>query len=458
MSFVTCDKLGQNLTTWLNQATELERELLCAALDCSGYLEAGVGITVTGDGTSLNPYEVKLKLSDAGNNAAVADVEGLFVGNVELELVGNELILTDNKGDTHTVLDITELPIHTEDGHTLTFMGDGTAADPLTGEIILSQQPNNSMAVVADGAMVPTAALRFNQVTDVLTFTDNKGVDTLIDLSQFAVDIHVTGGTFDPTTTLLVLQTNDPQNPTLTVNLGDLAKSSVGNTATVHLAGDGSASNPLLASAQVSELPDNLVKTKNDGLFVEDQGWIIEVEVVDSTSVALSGEGTEADPLKAEAIVSTDVGNALMSKPNGLYVSKEIQEVETQNTQSVSLAGEGNADEPLRAHVVISSAPGNSAEIRSDGLFVPPGGAGGDFNGITFGQSDGSVSVSGIGTVDEPLVLGVETTDVSGSAPATTEEPDLPIGVIGDRSALLGAPDGWMEFPPGSGKKIPYWS
>lgn len=36
MSLVTCAKQGNSLTTWLNNATQEEKDLLCEALDCGG--------------------------------------------------------------------------------------------------------------------------------------------------------------------------------------------------------------------------------------------------------------------------------------------------------------------------------------------------------------------------------------------------------------------------------------
>lgn len=41
------------------------------------------------------------------------------------------------------------------------------------------------------------------------------------------------------------------------------------------------------------------------------------------------------------------------------------------------------------------------------------------------------------------------------TGPSTTESSELPTTVIGDRSQLLGRPDGWMTI---SGKRVPFWN
>ncbi|KVO05565.1 hypothetical protein WJ69_22965 [Burkholderia ubonensis] len=106
---------------------------------------------------------------------------------------------------------------------------------------------------------------------------------------------------------------------------------------------------------------------------------------------------------------------------------------------------------------------------------------------ITFTLSDGAtkytvnlsdllpVSVSqaaglvGNGTAGAPLGLqlkaggalaldgdGLSFAPGAAVAPATSTGSELPTGIIGDRSALLGAPAGWLDI--GGGRKLPYWS
>ncbi|NML34523.1 hypothetical protein [Paraburkholderia antibiotica] len=85
---------------------------------------------------------------------------------------------------------------------------------------------------------------------------------------------------------------------------------------------------------------------------------------------------------------------------------------------------------------------------------------------IVIAQTSG---LTGNGTVASPLSVQIKAggglaLDTSGlsfspaavAAPNTTTDTTLPTGIIGDRSALLGSPSGWLDI--GNGRKLPYWS
>lgn len=103
--------------------------------------------------------------------------------------------------------------------------------------------------------------------TTKLVFTKADGTQIETDVSLLAKDVNVTSATFDPQTTILTL-TEDEGGPTVTVNLGDLAKSKVAETATVTLSGDGSTDAKLSATVRVSAEAGNKLVAKADGLFV----------------------------------------------------------------------------------------------------------------------------------------------------------------------------------------------
>lgn len=100
-----------------------------------------------------------------------------------------------------------------------------------------------------------------------LVFTKADGSNIETDVSLLAKDVNVTSATFDPETTILTLN-EDEGGPTVTVNLGDLAKSKVAETATVTLSGDGSTGAELSATVRVSAEADNKLVAKADGLYV----------------------------------------------------------------------------------------------------------------------------------------------------------------------------------------------
>lgn len=100
-----------------------------------------------------------------------------------------------------------------------------------------------------------------------LVFTKADGTQIETDVSLLAKDVNVTSASFEPETTTLTL-TEDEGGPTVTVNLGDLAKTKIAETSTVTLAGDGSATAALSATVRVSAEAGNKLVAKADGLFV----------------------------------------------------------------------------------------------------------------------------------------------------------------------------------------------
>lgn len=119
-----------------------------------------------------------------------------------------------------------------------------------------------------------------------LVFTKADGSNIETDVSLLAKDVNVTSATFDPETTVLTL-TEDEGGPTVTVNLGDLAKSKVAETATVTLSGDGSTGAELSATVRVSAEAGNKLVAKADGLYV-----------TASTPSELAGDGLKVSGTK----------------------------------------------------------------------------------------------------------------------------------------------------------------
>lgn len=119
-----------------------------------------------------------------------------------------------------------------------------------------------------------------------LVFTKADGSSIETDVSLLAKDVNVTSATFDPETTVLTL-TEDEGGPTVTVNLGDLAKSKVAETATVTLSGDGSTGAELSATVRVSAEAGNKLVAKADGLYV-----------TASTPSELAGDGLKVSGTK----------------------------------------------------------------------------------------------------------------------------------------------------------------
>lgn len=125
----------------------------------------------------------------------------------------------------------------------------------------------NNTIVENAGKGISSVQLQQGGGTTKLVFTKADGTNIETDVSLLAKDVNVTSATFDPETTILTLS-EDEGGPTVTVNLGDLAKSKVAETATVTLSGDGSTDAKLSATVRVSAEAGNKLVAKADGLFV----------------------------------------------------------------------------------------------------------------------------------------------------------------------------------------------
>lgn len=125
----------------------------------------------------------------------------------------------------------------------------------------------NNTIVENAGKGISSVQLQQGGGTTKLVFTKADGTNIETDVSLLAKDVNVTSATFDPQTTILTL-TEDEGGPTVTVNLGDLAKSKVAETATVTLSGDGSTGAELSATVRVSAEAGNKLVAKADGLYV----------------------------------------------------------------------------------------------------------------------------------------------------------------------------------------------
>lgn len=106
-------------------------------------------------------------------------------------------------------------------------------------------------------------------------------------------------------------------------------------------------------------------------------GGLTSVSIVDTNSVDLGGNGTSGTPLQATVKVSPQAGNALsiLSGINaGLYVPTSggggSGTINISDTSSIDLGGNGALATPLTATAKISSDVNNVVEIKSNGLFA----------------------------------------------------------------------------------------
>lgn len=127
-----------------------------------------------------------------------------------------------------------------------------------------------------------------------LTFQGNKlkfnknGSPQELDLASLAADVHATGATYNPTNTTLTITKNQGGN--ITVDLGKLAESSVGNdsTSAVTLSGNGKQGTPLKADVKLGRASNLLKKSGTGELSVSED---------DVRRVAREVAGTGVDAL-----------------------------------------------------------------------------------------------------------------------------------------------------------------
>ena len=101
----------------------------------------------------------------------------------------------------------------------------------------------------------------------------------------------------------------------------------------------------------------------------------------------------------------------------------DLVKITSSDSSTVTLTGDGTTGTPLSAAVKISSTSGNMLTTDANGLFV-----------------------SGSGLT------------AAATAPTDSSDGTISTNIVGTNTTILGTPAGWIEFPIGSGNKIPYYN
>ena len=101
----------------------------------------------------------------------------------------------------------------------------------------------------------------------------------------------------------------------------------------------------------------------------------------------------------------------------------DLVKIVATDTATVDFSGEGTTGSPLTADVKVSSTAGNLLTTDANGLFV----SGSGLTGAT-------------------------------TAPSDSSDGTISTNIVGANTTILGTPAGWIEFPLGSGNKIPYYN
>ena len=143
--------------------------------------------------------------------------------------------------------------------------GDKWSADALA----VSSAPDNGLSVTAGELFASklTGAV-FDPATGDLTLSMSSGAPIVVPLATLAADKFLNGSTFDPLTSTLTLVMTD--GSTYTVNLADLVRSSVSNSTSATVSGDGSSASPLSVEVKISTTANNALTVDANGLYVPD--------------------------------------------------------------------------------------------------------------------------------------------------------------------------------------------
>ena len=143
--------------------------------------------------------------------------------------------------------------------------GDKWSADALA----VSSAPDNGLSVAAGELFASKlTGAAFDPGTGKLTLSMSSGSPIVVPLATLAADKFLNGSTFDPLTNTLTLVMSDAS--TYTVNLADLVRSSVSNSASATIAGDGSTAAPLSVAVKISTTANNALTVDANGLYVPD--------------------------------------------------------------------------------------------------------------------------------------------------------------------------------------------
>src|SRR5690606_18967763 len=141
----------------------------------------------------------------------------------------------------------------------------------------------------------------------------------------------------------------------------------------VEVTGSGLPAVPYVVSVVVDPDETNQLSCGVGGLYDPPAS----VEVDDTACIDLAGSGCPGDPILATPIIASlgmyypDSVNLLECTEDGLQVVLHLEEGDC-----VALSGSGSESDPLRADLLVSSEEGNIAQCLEDGLFIPAAAAG----------------------------------------------------------------------------------
>lgn len=220
-------------------------------------------------------------------------------------------------------------PAHIEAGKFDVNIDKDTLLAALDGTLSVNTQvgPGESAALKAlIQAQETNTSMTYDALTKTITFTNEDGQESTIDLSSLAVDVFVDGASYDAATMVLTLTDNSGTTPNVTVNLADLKKVETVNSSTITLSGTGETAGKLKAEIKISPDNGNAMQARANGLFV---GEITTTHINAANGINVASMSDSTAPgyndvyhnISVKADASAD--NLLSVGADGVMVSKE---------------------------------------------------------------------------------------------------------------------------------------
>jgi hypothetical protein len=199
-----------------------------------------------------------------------------------------------------------------------------------------------------------------------------------------------------------------------------LAPSDVGDTLPV--------SALALSAVAGNALTDNsgLYAPNISGLSFDSGTGVLTLTLGDATTKTVNLAVVAADKfLQGSSYNATTKELTLTMTDASTYVVdlSDLVKITSSNSSTIDFTGEGTVASPLTGSVKVSSTANNLLTTDANGLFV-----------------------SGSGLT------------AAATAPTSSSDGTISTNIVGTNTSVLGTPAGWIEFPIGSGNKIPYYN
>lgn len=257
---------------------------------------SGTGATGA-SGIPASPLLVAVRVSADSGNQVTARTDGLYVAQTVIP--PSSVVV----GDTNSV-------------H---LSGNGLAATPLIGDLIVDPATNNLLSKSAAGvkAMVGVA-------------------------SSTSISVTGSGTTGSPVTAAAIISPTAGNGLSATANglfaTSGISTVAIGSSTTTIVSGNGTNGYPLTVAVKISTAGTN-------NLTIDGTGLNVTLHRAQSATFTLTGAGTTADPLGGNVRVSTRAGNAITTVVDGLYVDSAVirgNPTMAAGINTVSLTASGN--------------------------------------------------------------------------------------------------------------------